>query len=160
MSLSSQLHSLLSPVLEGEVCILGMGNRLKGDDGAGPLLVEQVSGKTNADLVDAGLAPENHLEKVARLEPDTVVIVDAVSFGGRPGEVRLLEPEQLGSGAVSTHAVPLATLCDYLQTRTGAGIVVVGIQPRNVKLADTMSREVMDTVDALAVALTTLLPRH
>jgi len=39
--------------------IVGIGNTLKGDDGAGPLVCQQLYGKVCAGVMDVGTVPEN-----------------------------------------------------------------------------------------------------
>ena len=116
--------------LAGRVCLVGIGNRLAGDDGAGSAVAERLAGRVAARIIDAGIAPENHLEPIVRDEPDTIVLVDAVDFGGEPGSVRMLDPGALSAGGLSTHATSLGMVHDYLRARSPARAVILGIQPR------------------------------
>ena len=69
MPVTRQLERLVA----GRVCILGVGNRYRRDDGAGSLVAEHLAGRTDALIVDAGAVPENYLEKVARWRPDVIL---------------------------------------------------------------------------------------
>lgn len=148
----------LERTLRGKVCVLGVGNRLRGDDGAGSWLAGRIAGKIAAAVFDGGVAPENHLEKIAKARPDTILLVDAVEFGGRPGEVRLLRPADVAGGGLSTHALSLRMACEYLTRRTSADIFLAAIQPGSVRLAESMSEDVADAVEALADRLLEALP--
>ena len=97
-SQATRLSDRLAPELTGRVCVLGIGNRLRRDDGAGSLLAAALAEQEGAAVLDAGTVPENYLEKVAGSNPDTVVIVDAIDFDGAPGEIRLLEPSATTTG--------------------------------------------------------------
>ena len=149
----------LKNLLKGKVLILGVGNRMKGDDGAGPAVVDKIAGRISADCFDAGVAPENYLEKVAGLKPDTVLLVDAVSFGGKPGEIRLIAPEQIVAGGLSTHVPSLQMAAEYLKARISATTLIAGIQPESLKLGDGLSEAVSKAVDSLADALLEVLGR-
>src|SRR5574342_1091615 len=62
--------------LEGKrVLILGVGNRLRGDDAVGPLLVEHLQGKVDIPLIDAGEVPENYLGPIEESGADMNIIV-------------------------------------------------------------------------------------
>jgi len=149
-SLEKQLFSLL----KGKVLLFGIGNRMRADDGAGPLVVDKVKGRCRIECIDAGVAPENYLEKVVKAGPDTVLIVDAVDFNGRAGEIKILRNEALSAGGISTHALSLSLACEYLKNRIrGAGIVLVGIKPQNVSMGREMSAAVKRSVEKLAEAL-------
>lgn len=141
-SLSHHVRRLLI----GRVCILGVGNRYRRDDGAGSLVAEQLEGRTVALSIDAGEVPENYLEKVARSRPDTILIIDAVDFGGAPGELRVLEPEALASSRLSTHGLSLRMTAEFLRERTQARFAVLAIQPTDIALGTELSAEVSQAV--------------
>ncbi|MGR8920157.1 MAG: hydrogenase 3 maturation endopeptidase HyCI [Gammaproteobacteria bacterium] len=137
----------------GRVCVLGIGNRERGDDAAGSLLAESLAGRVGATVIDAGAVPENYLGKVVGAAPDTVVIVDAVDLGAAPGTVATVSPEQLRAGGLSTHAVSLAMAVDYLAARSGAAIVVIGIQPAALDAPRAVSAPVARGIARLRDAL-------
>ena len=149
-SLPSTLYPLLS---KGKVCILGVGNRMHGDDGVGSLLVDRISGRISVDCMDAGIAPENFLEKIVKLAPDTVLIVDAVDFGGRHGEIRIFNPQDIVCGGISTHALSLQMVCEYLKERIPVRVFLIGIQPQAIGLGQELSSIVAKALDSLAAIL-------
>ena len=133
---------LLRRLEDGRLSVLGVGNRLRHDDGVGSLLAERLASMTGVTVVDAGMVPENHLEQLLRSQPDTIVIVDAVDFGGTAGEVRILEPSALPHTGLSTHAPSLNMAVEYLRNRTQARVWVLGIQPTNLGLGEGLSPSV------------------
>ncbi len=148
-----ELAGILSRFLTGRVCLLGIGNRMWRDDGIGSVTVEALKDHPELHAVDGGMVPENHLEEVVGHDPDTVLIVDAVDFNGRPGELRLLEPGQLASSGLSTHAGSPATLAQYLEIRTGAKVGLLGIQPGDTNEGNQLSPEVAATMRDLVKEL-------
>ena len=148
----------LERILTGTVAIVGVGSRGRGDDGAGPALMDRLRGRTRARLVEAEEVPESYLGEIIACKADTVLLVDAVAFGGRPGEVGLFSREELrNQPALSTHRVPLRLVMEYLAAETGARVLLLGIQPHVVSFGQGLSAAVRRTVDALGDALNRLL---
>jgi len=136
--------------LKGKVAILLIGNELKGDDGAGPALARDLEGKINAAVIDCGEVPESYTGKIKELKPDTIVIVDAVDMGAKPGSISLIDKDKLNETKLfTTHNVPLKVFADYLFSEIKADIFVVGIQPKNLGLGRPISKEVSTTIDYL-----------
>jgi hydrogenase 3 maturation protease len=144
-------------LLTGRVCIVGVGNRYRGDDGAGPRLIDQHHSATSGFWIDAGVAPENYLEPIVRTNPEVVLIVDAVNFGGPAGSCQLLDPSTTASLGLSTHAGSLAILAEYLSARVGAQLKVLGIQPQRIDESDDLSDAVSRSVREMAAILSEIL---
>ncbi len=153
------LREELERRLKGKVAIVGVGNPMWGDDGAGPALIQRLEGKTAALLVDGGDAPETYWGTIAASRPQSILIIDAVAWGGEPGSVALLERVQEGGSALSTHRVPLNLFLDLLREETGAHVSVLGIQPKDLSFAGAMSPEVQRTVELLVECFTDIPER-
>lgn len=129
--------------------LLGVGNRWRGDDGAGSRLAGRLAERGVRRAIDAGAVPENYCERVAALRPRAVFIADAACFGGRPGEVRLLDPGSLGAGALSTHGVSLAPVAAYIGERCRCPVLVLGIEPSGAGDGEEVSAPVLRAVEEL-----------
>jgi hydrogenase 3 maturation protease len=128
--------------LKGKVVILGIGNALRSDDGAGSCLAESLKAKVPYTVYDAGPTPENYLGKVIKDKPDNIVIIDAADFGGKPGEYREIEGEDLETANLfSTHNASITLTINYLQTHLKADIIILMIQPKTVEFGDKISPE-------------------
>ncbi|MEW5902473.1 MAG: hydrogenase 3 maturation endopeptidase HyCI [Acidobacteriota bacterium] len=132
---------MLEDLLRGKVVFVGVGNPLLGDDGFGPSMARGIPGAINA-----GSVPENFASKISREKPDTVVIFDAVDFGGRAGEIRVFDPSDTRSPNVSTHSLPLSKFAEALKPAT---VLLVGIQPRGITFGEPISEEVAAGANAL-----------
>ena len=154
---NNQLQILKDSILsfvKGKVVFMGIGNILRGDDGIGPELVARLSGK-DLCTVDAGTAPENYIRPVARLEPDTVVIIDAVSMDSEPGAVELLQrTEIMGNTGFTTHSLSPVMVMERLEKETGAIVVMLAIQPGTLEFGAPLSPEVARLLDILPDLLT------
>lgn len=139
--------------------IVGIGNSLKGDDGAGPLVCEQLRDeKIGTELIDAGTAPENYIEPIIKKSPENLVVIDAIDFGGASGETGVFKPEQLSSLVVSTHTLSPRLFVDMICKRIKVDVYFVGIQPAQTQLGQPMSKEVSLAVKLLTQKLTDIFP--
>ncbi|ABC21127.1 hydrogenase 3 maturation endopeptidase HyCI [Rhodospirillum rubrum] len=143
--------------LKGRVLVVGAGNPLRGDDGAGPRLVEMLTGKVNAALLDVGEIPEAYTRRILETRADTILFVDAADFGAQPGDFALLEEETIAAGHAGTHQLPLTLFFQYLRESGGGEIVVLGIQPQSISLGTPMSAAVSRTLASLSDLLKELL---
>jgi len=139
------------------VSIVGVGNRMRADDGAGPVLIDRVKDNVAATCIDAGITPENYLEKVVVGEPDTILIVDAGHFGGQPGDTRMFQSSEIAAAGVSTHTLSLELACDYLKNRISANVFLIAIQPEMIEWKEALSESVDKAVDDLARTLVGIL---
>ncbi len=143
--------------LKGKVVILGIGNILRSDDGAGSILAGRIKGKVPFVVFDAEEAPENYLEKIIQERPDTVLIIDTVDFDGKPGEFKFLQAQEVKTiNLFATHNASISLTINYLQNNLRADIIILIIQPRSIKFGDKLSREVTDTLDKLEVLFSRL----
>ncbi len=131
------------------VTMVGVGNPLRGDDGVGPALIDQLQGKVDAVLVDASDVPENYLGIVQLSRPEVIVIIDAVELDARAGDVALIELEQIGGTMATTHNTSLEPFAKMLRAETGADVLLVAIQPANRTFGAPMSPAVVATLEQL-----------
>jgi len=144
----------LKDIMKGRIVVLCLGNVDRGDDGVGPHIAGLLKGKVLCEVIDAGVAPENYTGVIKRAKPDTIIIIDAIYFEGRAGEVRIFSGAELRSGKISTHDVSPKLLMEYLASSTDAKIYIVGIKPGSSKFGEGLSREVAETAQSLAKCLT------
>ncbi len=136
--------------LKGKVVILGIGNTLRSDDGAGSVLASRIKGKTPFVVFDASVSPENYLEKIVQEKPDTVVLIDAVDFGAKPGEFKFLQAQEIKTvNLFATHNASISLTINYLQNNLKADIIILIIQPKSINFGDKLSREVTATLNKL-----------
>ena len=137
------------------VVIVGVGSELRGDDAAGLEVVrrlKRILTSRRVMLVEGGAAPENFTTKIKRFNPTHIVFIDAADIGGEPGSVTLIAPERI-VGSAFTHRLPLSFLADYLKTQINARILVIGIQPENLKFSDKISQRVEKAIKELESAI-------
>ena len=148
------MRSKLRDFLKGKVAIVGIGNMLKGDDQAGPVLVQRLKGKTKAFLFDCGEVPENYAQPIVKSSPDTILIIDAADWQAEAGNIKLIEPKEVVNFGFSTHNASLRFFFDYLKKELPqVNIALVGIQIGQKGLGNPLSKEVELAVDNLVSIL-------
>jgi len=137
----------------GRVLIIGVGNRERGDDGVGPLVIDALSAEGFTNVLDVGTVPENYTGTVIRYKPDTVLIIDALSFGGEPGNWKLITPEECTEFGFSTHTASLSLFASYIKQWIPVTIYVLGVQPKLVDFQADVSPDIKKSVSLLMNAL-------
>jgi hydrogenase 3 maturation protease len=148
--------------------VLGIGNRLGGDDAAGTCVVDILNSalrtlsaeqhKTNAILpteimaIDVGTAPESYTSVIRRHRPDLLILVDAADMGLPPGVLRAIKPEKISILSFSTHNIPLSAFISYVEEFCGE-ILIVGVQPEQTEMGSGISKTVRRSVKKLAEAV-------
>lgn len=158
MGADQQLFKQLNKLRDSATVIVSIGNTLKGDDGAGPLVCEQLSGKVCAELIDAGTVPENYIQKIIKKAPQNLLIIDAIDFGAPAGTINIFKPEQLNSFVLSTHTLSPRLFVDIVRREIKVDVYFVGIQPAQMQLGQQQSEQVSQAIQWLAGALTEIFP--
>jgi len=97
----------------GRTLVLGLGNTILTDDGAGCLVATALKkrlGKSEADVMEASIAGLDFLDILSGY--DKAIIIDAIqTVDGTPGQVYRLEMDMLANSrhAGSPHDINLAT---------------------------------------------------
>ncbi len=148
------------------VLVLGLGNVLCGDDGAGVIVAHQLRREyvmpDGVRVVDGGTLGLDLLALVAA--SDRVILVDAVRAEGPPGTLVRLAGDEVAPAVyerLSMHQIGVAdllagaALCD----RYPQEVVIVGIVPEMTSLSYGCTPDVTASLPALAAAVLAELRR-
>ena len=158
MAPETHLLESLRMLAGSRTVILGIGNTLKGDDGVGPSVCERLRGRISTQVIDAGTVPENHIARIARLRPDNLLVIDAMDFAADPGTIRLFDPSDIPSVALSTHTLSPRLFVDLLRRQAEVAVLFLGIQPSHTQFAAPLSEAVQGAVEVLADLLGQVFP--
>lgn len=147
----------LAARLSGTVVVVGVGNALRGDDAAGSMLARSLQETHGVHVIDAGEVPERFVGEIVRVEPTAVVFVDAVNLSRPPGDVAVLEIGDVASYVATTHRAPLSLVMRVVQSRTGADVFLIAVQPSRTDFGAAPSPPVVTTVGLLAGLLSEVL---
>ena len=149
----------LNKLRGSKTVILGIGSLLKGDDGAGPLICQQLlKAGVSADVIDAGTVPENYIQSIIRKAPQNLIIVDAIDFGASSGDVRIFKPDELSSLVISTHTLSPRLLVDMVCKSIEVNVSFVGIQPAQTQLGQPITPKVNNALQKLVTLLIEIFP--
>ena len=159
MATDQSLFEQLNKLRDSTTVIVGMGNILKGDDGAGPLVCEQLAkAEISAGLIDAGTVPENYIQRIIKKAPRLLLIIDAIDFGAEAGTIKIFTPDQLDSRIISTHTLSPRLFVDIICRSIQVDVYFVGIQPAQTQLGQSVSAAVRRAIKQLSVVLTEIFP--
>jgi hydrogenase maturation protease len=136
----------LRDALRGRVAVVAVGNGQRGDDAAGPVVAGMLAEAGVENVIDSGASPEIETWRIREIAPDTVLFIDAVDFGGAPGDLR--------STGFDTHRAPLKLTMEYLEHELGCICRLLAIQPRDVRQGSPLCEEVRQSAENLAEMLT------
>ena len=147
------------------VLVLGVGNTLMRDDGAGVRLMEALAATEPAlpgvEYVDAGTLSFLLLPRIE--DCDALLVLDAAHLETHPGDVRRLEGEAmdrfLRTARCSVHEVGILDLLDAarLTGQLPGRRAFVGIQPLEVDWGETLSAPVAAALPAAVAAARAVL---
>jgi hydrogenase 3 maturation protease len=141
------------------VLILGIGNKMRGDDGAGSVLATQLAGRVNATVIDAEEVPENYLGPVIADSPEVLLILDAASMEAPPGSLAIIEMDNIASSGLSTHSASLNLFLLVLQSEILPDTFVLGIQPQTIEFGALISPAVRKAMEGIDQALFHIFPQ-
>jgi hydrogenase maturation protease len=140
--------------------VLGLGNPIMGDDGAGVAALERLRGEwevpEEVELVDGGTWGMNLLPLVESAE--RIILLDAIHADARPGTVVVLQREDLPryfSHKLSPHQIDLREVLALAELRGTLphDVVAIGVEPESVEMRAGLSPLVDGAIDTM-VALT------
>ncbi|HXY11542.1 MAG TPA: HyaD/HybD family hydrogenase maturation endopeptidase [Terriglobales bacterium] len=138
--------------------VLGLGNILHADDGAGPRVINRLRADSRVpqevSLVEGGTLGLELLPYVwdcARL-----IVIDAIDVGEAPGTVVRLSGDELNSlpGCSSVHQLGVSDLLVALRVlaERQPRVVLLGVQPGSTDWSDELTPPVAATMNSLIEA--------
>ncbi len=135
--------------------VIGIGNRLRGDDAIGPVIIEHLERRKEKErlaLIDAGgdaFAVLDHL-----LGDSPVLIIDCARMGLEPGQVRVFDVDEVTLGKldkmVSLHSYGFAQI--YTMARQLGPVApckIIGVEPLEAAFDKPLSQKVKNSIPAI-----------
>ena len=135
------------------ICLIGIGNDLRGDDSAGLIVARTLSGDVRFEsapnflILEGGPAPENQTGKLRTFQPELVLFVDAAHLDEAPGAIQFVPLESIDGMSASSHSLPLSMLAQYIIFEFNCKVEVLGIQPAQNEIGSKLSLAVLSAVD-------------
>jgi len=144
--------------------VAGLGDRLMGDDGFGSFLVEELTKKElppEVEVIDYGTAVTKLLVDLEKY--DLVVLLDAISKGGKAGtvykerirleDIRDLSPEEFNLMAgISYHGINLASVLEVAKALgvLKGKVIILGAEPDKIGLGIGLSQTMSKALQRVA----------
>jgi hydrogenase 3 maturation protease len=89
-------------------------------------------------LIKAETNPENFIQPIKKFRPQKIIFLDALDFGGRPGDVKVFRPANIQDFTAATHRMPILLFCKLFKETE---IAVIGIQPATISHSISLSKK-------------------
>lgn len=138
--------------------VVALGNPFRGDDGISTVLARELDNEylpSNIEIFDAGTGGIKVLHILEKL--DKVILVDAVFFGGEPGEYVFFKSDEIESlkasgGSHDSNIFEVLELSKELHEGPDE-VLLMGIQPKDVSMHEELSEELKEKVPVLLAEL-------
>jgi hydrogenase 3 maturation protease len=117
------------------ILFVGIGNVLKKDDAAGVYVSSGIKGSDLVSSLTVEVSLENYIGKINKINPDILVLIDAVDMGDTPGSFKLLPVSNIKDYTFNTHNISLSRISDFFKMP----VYLLGIQPEKIEFGENMS---------------------
>ena len=153
------MHSRTRPL------VIGVGNAMRQDDGAGPVLVKRLMHSWGDGCEFAVRSGEGGLLMLLWAGRGTVIVVDAVSSGAAPGTIHRIDAHQQPVPTkffnYSTHAFSLAEAVELSRVlgTLPDRLIIYGVEGERFDAGDSLSGSVGSALDKVASLIRAELAR-
>ena len=144
--------------------VIGVGNRDRGDDAAGPMVCDRLQSRLGSVTPVRTFVCEGSILDLALHweHDDHVIVVDAMQPGAEPGRIVMLDAsaDPLATpGAVSTHEIDVSVAIELARAigRMPARLLVIGIESAQCDWGTEPSAPVDAAIDAVVECVADLL---
>jgi len=146
-----------SSASSGKVIVVGVGNRLLGDEGIGPHIIDRLSRRhlsPNVDVIDCGC----DLLSLALYmgQPEKIIVIDVIRAGGKPGEIHRFDHSRPTAAKTKMHSAHQVGTVDVLHllklaypVLANTKITVIGVEPKTMELNAGLSKDVKKNIPEL-----------
>ncbi|MFH1063750.1 MAG: hydrogenase maturation peptidase HycI [Candidatus Woesearchaeota archaeon] len=129
---------------DADFVLVGVGNSMGADDGIGCYIAEEFKARKLQGwrAINCGTVPENFTSVIRKGNPKRIIIVDSAEMKLAPREFRMIPKEKLSKLALTTHAMPLSVLIEYLEGSVPE-VIFIGIQPKHLGTGTKLSNELL-----------------
>lgn len=139
------------------LAVLAVGSELRADDAAGLLtaahlrsLLKKKSVGIKVKIFFGETAPENLTGEIKKFRPTHLVVLDAMTFDKKPGQIYLMDAKAIEGVSFSTHKIPVKITLDYLKIYFPCAMILLGIEPKSLAVLGEVTREVESASKKLA----------
>lgn len=140
----------LKEYIDKDTVVLGIGSELKSDDRIGIYIAESILNICDCTVIVAGSTPEHWVGFIANRGFEKILIIDAVVFGGDPGNIRIFDINEISERFGLTHSSSLHLFSDFI-TKEGKikDVKILAIEPESLELGTELSLPVKKAADKI-----------
>lgn len=130
-----------------KIVIAGIGNPIRKDDAIGIKIIQELRNKVPSRVIlyECETIPESFIQPIIEVHPSHVLLIDVAYMKTKPGEIRLVNPENiLNYSPITSHTLPLRVFCEFLTKMTKAKIGLLLIEPKDTQFGEEISLEVQE----------------
>lgn len=135
------------------ILIIGIGNYLRSDDGAGPRIVEKLTSSEKVRLLNTETNIERYIEPIQNSPADVLLFIDCVHFGKEPGYTELIPIETITDHTFHSHNISMNRIREFFTVPA----FVLGIEPGSLKVGEKLTTAVKQKVDDIILLLNALI---
>ena len=135
--------------------VLGIGNTLRGDDGIGPIIIDELMKRDLPDsiqLYDIGSDAFSIIDHFEKEEP--VLVIDCAQMGKEPGEVVKFDVKDenlpILDKAISIHGFGFSDVYKMAKNLyENIQCTIIGVQPKSLEFNTGLSEEVKNKIPSI-----------
>ena len=142
------------------VHLIGVGNPLRRDDGAGVRVIEQLKKlghRSDSFRIHPPTDRAESLLSEINYETEMALVIDAADFNSTPGSIICETLKSSRSGFFATHDIPIKSLPNVSSNLDR--ILLLGIQPGDVSLGEGFTEPVSNSIQQVVEVLGALIGR-
>lgn len=147
----NQLYHILED--PDKMLVVGTGNALRKDDGIGIYIGKQLKEQSEYQVLIAENGLENHTGVINRLQPDKLLIIDALNLNRKPGSFELLPLSEIIDFTCNTHTISFTKLAEMIIV---SEIYILGIQPADLSIGTEITKKVLQSADLIVQQFLTI----
>ena len=120
------------------IAIVGIGDELSPVDRLGMIAAQEIERLhiPGIKVFFAGTMPESMTGPLRAFNPGHVLLLASADMGARPGTIEVIKPGKIHASLVSSHALPLSVVMEFIAKDSKTRVTLLGIQP-NIAAHDT-----------------------
>jgi hydrogenase maturation protease len=130
-----------------KILIAGFGDKLRGDDGLGNFVIEELKKiklPENVEIEDFGTNVFSLIDRLDKYKK--IIIVDAIKKNGNPGKVYKLRLDKIKKEKlISLHEIKVDKII-LLKAEKLSNIIFIGCEPKNLDFKLGLSKEVRKAI--------------
>lgn len=140
----------LKAFINSKTVIMGIGSILRSDDGVGVFIAEKLKSMGINNVIIAHQTPEHWLGVLSKQSHEKILIIDGVLFGGKKGEIKLFDIQEISEQFGLTHSSSLHLFSDFVsQEGSVKEIKILAIMPETIEIGESLSPVVERSADKI-----------